>query len=156
MKNLIIIVTIVLSSSLIFAQKTADDYVTNEEGTIFYTNLKYGIFNFLKGEVKGGENISYKKDEVIEYKKDGQIYTKLPEIVDNKVTNNYVFMELLSYKSGLKLYRYSKLDANGKEIAEIYIFNEDEFVVDLNINNYQHLTVFFTESLINTTSNLAK
>ena len=156
MKNLLIIAIIVLSSSVIFAQKTADEYVINEEGTVFFTNLKYGVFNFLRGGLENGEKISYKKDEVIEYKKDGQVYTKLPEIVNNKITDNYVFMKLLTYKCGLKLYQHSKLDANGNTISKIYIFNEKEFVVNLNNSNYQHLTIFFTKSFIDMPANATK
>ena len=146
MKNLLVIAIIIISSSISFAQKTANEYVTNEEGTVFFTNVKYSIFNFIVGELENGEKIKYKKNDILEYKKDGQVYTKLPEIVNNKETDKNVFMKLLSYKCGLKVYQYSKFDSNGNEFSEILIYDNKTFVVDINNDKYKNLTVFFNES----------
>ena len=153
MKNLIIIVIIVLSSSVIFAANPPTDYITNTEGTIFVTNLKYGVFYFLKADLRNGEGTGYKKEEVIEYKKNGQVYTKLPEIVENSTTDNYVFMKLIKYNNGLKLYEYSKLNEKGVLKAELYIFDGREFITTFDPENYQHVAVFFFERLIDMPAN---
>ena len=52
MKQLFIITIILLSSSVIFSQKTISDYVKTDEGTVFYEKLNYGISRFLKGKTK--------------------------------------------------------------------------------------------------------
>lgn len=143
MKQLIIITALIFVSSLTFAQKTVSDYVKTNEGTVFYQEVNHGLFNFLNGKING-EKTSYKKDDVIEYKKDGQIYKKLPEIIDNETTGDYVFMKAIDYRCGLILYEQKSIDNNGNIYKSYYVFDNDKFVVDVNKNNYETLISFFT------------
>ncbi|MBN2891974.1 MAG: hypothetical protein JXL97_08915 [Bacteroidales bacterium] len=152
MKQLIIIAAIVFSTSVIFAQKTANEYVTTKEGTVFYENLNFGVFCFLNG-IRNGEKTTYEKADVLEYKKDDQVYTRLPEIVNNEYTGETVFMKAISYRCGLILYEYSSYDVNGNICTDLYVFNKDKLIVDVNQKNYLTLFSFFSGELFTNTAN---
>lgn len=68
-KMLVIILGIVMSSSLTYAQYSEVEYVQTAEKDFFFTNLRSGLTCFLVGTYENGEKVRFKKDEVIAYKK---------------------------------------------------------------------------------------
>lgn len=142
MKKLIFIAIIILSSLTIFAQKTANDYVVTKDCTTFYENLKYGIFSFITGKMDGIKT-KYNRRDILEYRKNGVTYTKLPKIRNNTPTKNYTFMKAIAYKNGFVLYEYKSYNSVGQECKSYYIFKYKTFIVDVNKSNVKTLVAFF-------------
>ena len=142
MKKIIITLSVVLLSTIVFAQKNISDYVKTQDCLFFYQKVSLGFGHFLTGKLNG-KKTNYSFDDVVEYRKNGEIFIKMPEIVDNKPTKNSVFMKAMTYRNGLVLYEYSKVDVNGIKYSEFYIFDDHKFVVDVNKQNYLTLIDFF-------------
>lgn len=147
MKKLALIIVLFSISLSVFANMPkAVDYVMTEKGVVFFENIKYGFSdeNYLICKNDIGDKVTFSYDEVIGYRKSGKTFEKMPIIEDQKTTENYVFMEYLRYKNGLKVMNYKYFDCNGKEVNEMYVFSTEKFVVDINKKNYETLADFFS------------
>ncbi|MBN2662372.1 MAG: hypothetical protein JXR68_01875 [Bacteroidales bacterium] len=151
MKQLIIITAILLSGFAIFAQKSVGDYVTTVNGRHFYQNVNHGVFHFLNAKINGTKT-SYTKEEVLEYKINNNVYTKLPVFINNQNTGKFAFMKALSYRSGLVLYEYEHC-IDGFSYTDYFVYRNSDLVVTLTPENYLNLIDFFTGEVFHNIAN---
>ena len=143
MKTLITFMMIALMGTSLFANGTDGDFVQTKEKAYFFKNVRLGAKHFLVGLKQTGEKVYFTKEDVVSYKIDGTQFDKIPVIKDNVCTEDYCFMELITYKNGMKVYKYRFFDMNGEKTSRHYVFKNGEFVVNFDSKNMETLTAFF-------------
>jgi len=147
MKKLMIVTLLVTLTLTSFSNaKTSFSYLLTSKGTIYCTKVKVGTFQttyFLAT----GERMTLSNDQLQGYYKNETLHMKMPEIVNNKPTDNFVWMELLSTRNGQSAYMYHNYLPSGDEVDEIYIFENDRFVVKVDEKNYSTVLPYFNLQL---------
>ena len=146
MKKLLILVVVTLFSTTLFANTIEPvDMVKTGDELVFLKNVRVGLGNYLIGTTFDGEKVKFNKKEVLTYSKDGVQYDKMNIIENNCCTGEKCFMELLDWRNGFKLYKYTYCTDTGQEAANYYVFKDDKFVVQLDSKNKANLIKFFNE-----------
>jgi hypothetical protein len=143
MKKILVILMMVLFSANLFAID-AGDYVKTENGTFFFKKVKQGIKCCLIGVKENGEKVKFMKPEILAFCKDGQVYEKMPVYNENKPTDQKEFMALVTYRHGMKLYKYENMSAtDSNKFRRYFVFKGDKFVLEVNEKNRPTMISFF-------------
>lgn len=130
---------------------TPDDYVKTKTDVLYYSKLTLGPTK-AKLILDNGNKITLMNNELVAYKKNGKIFEKVPLYIKNKNTNKEVFMELLKYTNGMKLYRYTTYEqevnlpysvGSTKPIGKFYVFKNGNYHLQIDEANYQTVFTFF-------------
>lgn len=146
MKKLSILLVLITFSLVSFTNaQDLTDYVVANGKAYYAKDVKFGLTksSYIIAKMQDGTKKAFIKDEIDMYRIDGVTYEKKPLIKNNKVTDEFAFMEVIAYKNGMKIYKNSYFDINGKEVKDLYIFKKDHYVVDINNHNQEHLVQFF-------------
>ena len=124
------------------------DYIVTGDDVQYFKKVRYGITAFLVGiDVPG--KVRYRVDEVVAYRKDGQVYEKMPVICDGKETGSFAFMELVAYRNGLKVFRHSVYKGcNIPREDEYIVYRDGHYHLCFDKKNYKILSKFFFRSSI--------
>jgi hypothetical protein len=137
--------------AVIASTPKGDNYVQTKNDIVYYSKISFGPTK-ARLILDNGKKITLMNNELIAYKKDGRIFEKLPLFVNNKPTKKEVFMEVLKYTNGMKLYRYHNyLDGynfmystnSATPVNEYYVFKNGNYHLQLDANNYQTVFNFF-------------
>lgn len=153
MKTLLISFVTLFACVSMFANipSSPDDYVKTKNDVLYYSKLSFGPTK-ARLILDNGKRITLMNNELIAYKKDGKIYEKVPLYVHNKNTNKMVFMEILKYTNGMKLYRYHTFESeskspytlgSSKEVDKFYVFKNGSYHLQLDDANYKTVFSFF-------------
>jgi hypothetical protein len=140
MKKLSYLFLIAFLSTTFFV-KAGPDYIVVGEEIEFYEKVRYGLTTSLVG-IKDSNRNRYKSCEVSEFRKNGKVYEKMPVIRDNQETGRYAFMEVVSYRNGMKVYRYNHPGMDNKDY-DLLVYKGNQFVVRFDEKNAQNLSNFF-------------
>ncbi|MBN1253140.1 MAG: hypothetical protein JXR51_13470 [Bacteroidales bacterium] len=143
MKKLFLLLVFAVFGTALFADNCPGDFVITNDGVFYFKNVRHGISNFLVCKKDNGEKVTFTKFEVQAYCKDGQRFEKMPVYKNNKLTDDYAFMRVLSYKNGLKLYEYTYNQNSGSEESDYYVFKDDKLVVEVHRSNFESIKNFF-------------
>ena len=143
MKKIFLLMIFAVFSTALIAEKAYGDFVITNDGVYYFKNVRSGIAHFLVCKKADGEKVTFKQVEVLAYSVDGQRFEKMPVLKKNKLTDDFAFMRVLSYKNGLKLYEYKCCDLSGEELAAYFIFKNEKFVVDVNSRNFESIKEFY-------------
>jgi len=99
--------------------------------------------NYLIGTKQGGEKIKINKEEIVAYRKGGVVFEKKSLIENGSPCEECAFMELLSVRNDVKIYKHVELDINGNSIPEIHVFIGDKYVTRVTQGNVQQILSFF-------------
>jgi len=153
MKKLILILSVLLTSLSIFATDLSGNFYMVSTGEKLYCKKIQVGAQYIKATLENGEKIVVPTSEVKMYRLNGKIFEKLPVFVDNKTTNKQLFMEFVTTRAGLKLYKYSNYEegvdaATGAylgvtKVDHYVVFRGDQFHVALTERNYQTMFDFF-------------
>lgn len=143
MKKINYLIIISLFSMSFLANAGQPDFVRTGEDIKYYSKVRYGIPSGLVG-VEKSEVDRYKFTEVVSYRKDGCIYERMPVIRNNKETGNYAFMELLTYKNGMKVYRHKiNTGVGASDEYQYLVYRDGNYVVTFDDQNAETLNMFF-------------
>jgi hypothetical protein len=153
MKTLLITLVTLFASVQMFANipLIPDDYVKTKNDVLYYTKLTVGATK-ARLILDNGKKITLMNNELIAYKKDGKIYEKVPLYVHNKSTDKMVFMEIIKYTNGMKLYRYHTYESENKspytlgttkEVDKFYVYKNGNYHLQLDDANYKTVFAFF-------------
>lgn len=143
MKKIVVFLLMAFFSVNLFAAAHGD-YVKTEKGTFFFKRVKQGVKCCLVGISENGEKIKFSKPEILAFARDGQVYEKVPLYKDNKPTERQEFMALVSYRHGMKLYKYENVDGSpAQQFRHYYIFKGDKYVLEVTEKNRPTLVAFF-------------
>jgi len=132
MKNLIIIMAFMVAALTVSAIPKVADYVVTQNGTEYFTKVRNSMSsNYLIGVKQGGEKFKIDKQEIVAYRKDGVVFEMKSLIENGLPCEECGFMELLSVRNGVKIYKYVDIDFNGNSIPEIYVFRGDKYVIPI-------------------------
>jgi hypothetical protein len=92
--------------------------------------------------IKDDNRDRYKVCEVSEFRKNGKVYERMPVIRNNQETGRYAFMEVVSYRNGMKVYRYNHPGMDNKDF-DLLVYKGNQFVVRFDEKNAQNLSNFF-------------
>jgi hypothetical protein len=138
---------IILALGISTLAKAAEmpDYVITAEGVKYFEKVRYGLTNYLTGVIKTAANVQYSADEIIAYRKNGKVYERMPVIESNRETGRYAFMEVLSYRSGLKVYRHSFPSGHDprEDNMDYLVYRDGKYVVRFDERNAETLKRFF-------------
>ncbi len=143
MKNLsiLLIIGILGLSSLVNAQTT--DYIITGDGVKYYSKVRAGLSSTITGINESGKE-RFSADQVVAYSRDGRIYERVPVVVDNKETGRYAFMELITYRNGLKVYKHTIFHDISNPVEEYLVYrNDGTYVVKFDGRNTTTLNQFF-------------
>lgn len=120
------------------------DYVVSDGQVYVLESLKISpIFGF-RGINEEGRH-RFKASDVERYKKNGAVFCKLPEYIDNKPTGREVFMEAVVAKNGLTVYRYPVLSTNRTFVDTYLVYKGTSYVLQIDRATSGHLSQFFSE-----------
>lgn len=152
--------TILISCAMMFAAfsmvantpgPNPDDYVKTKSDILYYSKLTLGPTK-AKLILDNGDKITLMNNELIAYKKDGKIFEKVPLYYRNKATKREVFMEILKYTNGMKLYRYTTFEQDGnlplslgatREVNKFYVYKNGNYHLQIDEANYKTVFAFF-------------
>lgn len=128
-----------------------DDYVKTKSDILYYSKLTLGPTK-ARLILDNGNKVTLMNNELIAYKKDGKLYEKVPLYNKNKPTNREVFMEVLKYTNGMKLYRYIAFEddvnhplaiGSSRLIEKYYVFKNGNYHLQIDQANYKTVFAFF-------------
>lgn len=143
MKTLLTFMMLALMGTSLFAGGTNGDFVQTKEKAYFFKNVRHGTKAFLVGIKTDGTKVRFTKEEVTVFKIDGQRFEKVPVVKDNVCTEDYCFMQVVTYRNGMKVYKHVYRDADGMSTSRHYVFKNGVFIVKFDSKNTESLTAFF-------------
>jgi hypothetical protein len=150
-----IILTLVAMSVVfsINAGEVKSSYYINNTGETMNCKKIQFRSNSIRVVLENGEKALIDKDNIKAIRVKGDYFEKLPVYIENKNTGKEEFMQFVTTRGGLKLYRYKVniSDYNGLKsfnlkgsVAECYVvFKGDQFHVAVTDANYPTLFSFF-------------
>ena len=143
MKKILVILVMAFFSANLLANDHGD-YVRTDEGTFFFKRVKMGINCCLVGVTENGEKVKFNKPQILAYCKDNQVYEKVRLYNNNEATDKEEFMALVTYRHGLKLYKYENMNGIASEkFRRYFIFKGDKYVLEVTERNRPTLVSFF-------------
>lgn len=139
------------SFALVANTPSPDEYVKTKDDVLYYSKLTLGPTK-ARLILDNGTKVTLMNNEVIAYKKDGKLFEKVPLYYKNKNTKREVFMEIIKYTNGMKLYRYVTFDqdvnlpysATGtRQVEKYYVFKNGNYHLQLDESNYKTVFAFF-------------
>ncbi len=145
MKKVLVFMVMALLSTSLYAGEKDGDFVITKEKVYFFKNLRFGSTSFLVGKLENGKKVTFTKEDVLVYKKNGERYEKMPVVKNNVCTEETSFMKVVAYKNGLKVYKHEYYDS-GELTSRHYVFKKDKLVVKFNNENKESLLTFFEKN----------
>lgn len=121
------------------------NYLVTDEDTFIGTNLNFGLSN-AKLTQTDGQVAKIDKDLVESFFVTNKRFDKMPIYMNGKNTGKEDFMELISQRNGLRLYKFKcnqNLNVNDKDACLLIVFKEKDFYVQVDKNNAKTIAEFF-------------
>jgi len=109
--TILLALCLVLTAGLYAGPTNSISYVTANGQTYFGDKVRSGLFH-TRILSPGQETVKIDNDDITAYMQDGRLFERLPLLADNTNTKDEVFMEYVTTRSGLRLYKYSSFDEN--------------------------------------------
>ena len=136
---IIAILSVICAGSMLAGEP---DYVITKEGVTFFKKVKHNLNGGFTGiDESGKTKLCY--SDVLVYKKDGRIYEKMPLVSGNKITDRELFMELMAYRNGLKIYGHKDYLSTGNVVNRFFVYRDKQFVLRVDDRNKESLASFF-------------
>jgi len=143
MKKIIILAIFAIAALNLNAKNDpTPDYITTEQGTFFYPNVKYGLTDFLVAKTSAGIKVKFNADEVKSYKLNGKVYERKNLIKDGEECSKCGFMQIITYRHGIYLYKQDEVNFNGRIGASYHLFKNGEYIMSVNESNYDYVMDF--------------
>lgn len=145
MKKIALILSAVLFASAAIASSPAS-WVASEDGIIQAERVKVGYKN-AKIMLENGEKTVLPVDDLYAYSLNGKVFEKKPYYKDGEATEEEVFMQLISYSNGLKLFKHVEYDYDaiipGTPVNKFYVYRDKELHLALDQKSMPTVMEFF-------------
>jgi len=151
-KIMIIMLLAIISTGLYAAKKTEVNYVKVHGQTYFATDIQFG-WTKAKLVNENGELTKFDYSELDAVMYNGKLYERMPLTESVKTGKSNPFMECLTARNGLKLYRYCGergqcnllMTEEEKENVdfEYYVFKDGSFYLKITPENASTVLPFF-------------
>lgn len=154
MKTLLIISCIFMFATVTInanVPPAPDDYVKTSKDVLYVSKISFG-HNKARLILDNGSKMTLMNKEVIAYKKDGKIFEKVFLYNNNRNTNKQVFMEIIKYTNGMKLYKYRTYEQEvnfpysvsaPKLVEKYYVYKNGNYHLQIDKANYRTVFAFF-------------
>jgi hypothetical protein len=153
MKTKAIIIYVFLSLIIGLNARADLGYLITENDTFICKEIKSGLSN-MRVTLVDGEKQKIDKENVKTFYVDGKKYDKMPVYLNGKPTGNFKFMELLSQRNGLKLYKFTFFCCGSWDLAQqkiegakektvLLVYKDDKFYLHMDKQNAKTLSEFF-------------
>ncbi|MDD4107597.1 MAG: hypothetical protein PHH93_02635 [Prolixibacteraceae bacterium] len=139
MKKIAVLITLA-SFALVLNSFAAINYVTVGETTYFSDDVKVGIAN-IKISTEDGSILKTPLENVNAYMVDGKLCERLPVICKDGSEKCTALMELVAFRNGLGLYKFSTNKCNEKLGCTFYDENKHGAMYLVYRNGELHLRV---------------
>lgn len=145
MKKIALFLSAALFASAAIASSPAS-WVASEDGIIQAERVKVG-FKKAKIVLENGEKAIMPVDDLHAYSVKGKIYQKKPYYRDGEATGEKVFMQLISYSNGFKLYKHVEYDHEaitpGSPVYKFYVYRNNDLHLALDQKSLPSVMKFF-------------
>jgi hypothetical protein len=151
-KILLILIACTFSISVNAIELKANYFVKNT-GEIMNCKKIHFRSNDIKVVLENGEKLLISKDQIKALRANNKYYEKLPVYINNKKTKNEEFMQFITTRAGLKLYKYTLginnsessvgFNVNGYTTDCYVVFKGDQYYVAITAANYPTMFQFF-------------
>jgi hypothetical protein len=132
--------------------KELDYYVIATGEKLYCTKIRLGAMN-TTAVLENGEKVTLRTADIHSYRLNGKIFDKMPLYENNKFANKNIFMQFVTTRAGLKLYKYT-LSEEGLDIKSGFylkstsvdhyvVFKGDKYFVSITDKNYPTMFDFF-------------
>ncbi len=139
MKKFNLLLAIAFLSLTTVVRAGVQDYIITEDNVKYYEKVRYGLTTSLIGIDDTGR-VKYNAKDVKAFRKDGRIYERMPVFLNNQETGRYAFMELLSYRNDLKVFRYN---CPSHMQDKFFVYRDGNYMVEFDKTNSSTLNDFF-------------
>ena len=150
---------LLLSLSIYASTASSASYVITSHDTTICQQVIFGP-NDISVVFENGSVVKYNQDEIVAYKSDGKQFEKKEIYINNKPSGRKAFMELVSFRNGLSLYKYrlqkEMKSEFGKSLNDsydrkniLYVFRNNDYYLQLtNANGANMLDYFHIDGTI--------
>ncbi len=119
------------------------DYVISEGNIYVVESLRISPWMGFSGN-SDGSRMRFKASEVDGYRKNGEVFHRMPIVEDSRATNKTAFMQALAFRGGYTVYRYTPtLSSSGNE--DLYlVFKGEDYVLTIDYERSKVLTMYFS------------
>ena len=142
MKKFILIALIASVTLSAYSAPKIVDYVVTDDGISYFVKVRHGFNNYLIAKTEDGTKVKFKAEEVKSFRKKAEVFHKRQLVIDGKACEDCKFLKLLAAKCGCGLYEMETFE-NGQSVKQFYVFNGDDFVLQVNYDNYLQMFDFF-------------
>jgi hypothetical protein len=118
------------------------DYVVSEGKLYVVETLRANTLFGFYGKNDDGR-VRFSASEVESYRKNGEVFFKMPEVVDNKPTGREVFMQGLATRNGYVIYRHSVMADRRTPVDNYYVYKGKDYVLQLDQSTSKQLSHYF-------------
>jgi hypothetical protein len=147
MKTTLLSFAILLSSFFAVKANQSVEFIVTKSDTILCYNVKE-CATYLNATNINGTTVKIDKNEVALYMADGKVYETHAIYQNGKPTNQYSINQVIAYRNGLKLCKYSYTE-NGSKKEALAVYKNNQFYVDLNAKNADGILNFFRITNVN-------
>jgi hypothetical protein len=151
-KIFLFIVAFTIGLSVNAVELKANYYIKTTGETMNCKKIQFNTNN-IKVILENGEKLTISKDQVKALRANGKYYEKLPVYENNAKTNKEEFMQFVTTRAGLKLYKYTTqttniddsrgFNINGTTMDCYVVFKGDQYYVAITNANYPNMFQFF-------------
>jgi hypothetical protein len=149
----IILVGMLVNLSALANKNLKADYYILVSGEMNNCKSIHFRTNDIKAVLENDEELFISKSQIKAIKANGKYYEKLPVYINNKPTDQQKFMEFITTRGGLKLYKYTDdmnrdsrlkgFNLNGFQMDYYVVFKGDQYWVEITDKNYPTMFDFF-------------
>jgi hypothetical protein len=152
MKTLAFIISICLLSLTGYSKdKPYNYYWSSNHQLSFFKKIRLNNGS-IKVRLENGKKVEVPVTDVTTYRYHGKTYEKLPVFVDNKYDHKCAFMQFVSTRGGLRLFKYTTWenpqgnDGSNLDVVKVdhyTVYNGNQFWVSVDQRNYKTIMDFF-------------
>ncbi|MFO7371285.1 MAG: hypothetical protein R6X09_13560 [Bacteroidales bacterium] len=147
MKKIAFFISAAMFLSYAAIASSPESWVVSEDGRIPAEKVKIG-FNKAKIVLENGEKTILPFDNLHAYSLNGKVFEKKPYYKDGEATGEEVFMQLISYSNGLKLFKHVEYDYEaiipGIPVNKFYVYRNNELHLALDQKSLPTVMDFFS------------
>ena len=131
MKKILFFLLFAVTGAYAFSITDGNDYVLTNDYCIFFEKVKQGKGPYVVGVKSNGEKVRFICSKVLRYRKNGEIYERVPVVLNSIKSATYEFMRVVCRRDEMTLYEYKTCSFFNKKKLSYYIFRKNQFVVEV-------------------------
>ena len=122
------------------------DYVITDNQLYLMESLRICPILGFTGKNEEGR-LRFKASEVQAYRKGGIVYWCMPVVERGQASGRYAFMELITTRGGLAVYRQTKYVDSWKPVNMIHVYKGMNYTLTVDEKNRDQLVRFFSHAM---------